>query len=256
MHPTPTLAALLLLLLLPSQAPAVEPSPVTEGYRAYRDQQWELAHSLWLPEAQRGDPRAQFYLSRLYSEGLGAMASRQEAFEWLSRSAQSGFAPAQYSLGNLHKNGHWVNTDRQIASEWYALAAEQGHRQAQYELALLLLERGDPGNMETGINWLKRAAIRGDTAATRLLGELDIDPRAPRTKLSPEGMAKIGILISSRTASPEQNDTRRADTRTAPLGSTQQRDRGTAPQNLRISLSPAPPRRPARQMVWTHPPIT
>ncbi|MEW7977387.1 MAG: hypothetical protein AB2814_08090 [Candidatus Sedimenticola endophacoides] len=52
---------------------------------------------MWLPEAQRGDPRAQFYLSRLYSEGLGAMASRQEAFEWLSRSAQGGFAPAQYS---------------------------------------------------------------------------------------------------------------------------------------------------------------
>ncbi|MES9964971.1 MAG: SPOR domain-containing protein [Candidatus Sedimenticola sp. 20ELBAFRAG] len=167
---------------------AVQPafaSDITQGYRAFMDEQWGAAFDLWYPAAKKGDPRAQYYLSRLYSDGLGVSADRSEAFHWMSEAAGNGFPAAQYTLGNFYQHGRWVEQDLDLAIHWYSAAAEQGQNQAQYELAMIHLDSdGKHHNLSKGISMLRRAARRGSGRAKRVLKNLGIDPDSNEVDLA------------------------------------------------------------------------
>ncbi len=167
---------------------AVQPafaSDITQGYRAFMDEQWSAAFDLWYPAAKKGDPRAQYYLSRLYSDGLGVSADRSEAFHWMSEAAGNDFPTAQYTLGNFYQHGRWVEQDLDLAMHWYRAAAEQGQSQAQYELAMIYLDSdGKHHNLSKGISMLRRAARRGSGRAKRVLKNLGIDPDSSEVDLA------------------------------------------------------------------------
>jgi hypothetical protein len=42
--------------------------PIQSGYAAFEKKQWRDAYEYWVPEADKGDARAQFYLSILFSK--------------------------------------------------------------------------------------------------------------------------------------------------------------------------------------------
>ncbi len=166
--------------------------------------------------AEKGNPKAQFYLGMCYSNGEGVEKDGAEAVKWYRRAAEQGVAEAVYSLGVCYADGCGVAKDLAEAVKWYRKAAEMGERTAQNNLASCLMngegvakdsveavkwfrrsaaqgyieaqvnlgvycERG--GDHAEAVKWFRRAAAQGHPAARKCLAELglawELDPLAP-----------------------------------------------------------------------------
>lgn len=130
------------------------------------------------PEAMReaaanGDPRAQFEIAAIYSEGRIVPEDFVASAKWYERAAAQGFAPAQYRLGNLYENGKGVPQDLEQARLWYQRAAEAGNRMSMHNLAALYAG-GNLGKQEFAMaaEWFEQAAARGMTDSQFNLGML------------------------------------------------------------------------------------
>jgi localization factor PodJL len=112
--------------------------------------------------AANGDPRAQFEVAAIYTEGRAVPEDLGQAAVWYERAAAQGFAPAQYRLGNLYENGRGVTKDLQQARLWYQRAAEAGNRMSMHNLAALYAG-GELGKQEfdAASEWFEQAASRG-----------------------------------------------------------------------------------------------
>jgi hypothetical protein len=95
-------------VIVPQAGPVVPPPPaevqtaarvassdagelLSLGLRAYREEDYRGAFDTWLPLAQAGNPRAQFFIGGLYSEGRGVPHDLAQAYVWLKRSEQGGY---------------------------------------------------------------------------------------------------------------------------------------------------------------------
>jgi TPR repeat protein len=85
-------------------------------------------------KAEKGDPKAQFYLGVCYLYGIGVAKDKVAVVEWYRKAADQGYVEAQYSLGNVYRNGEVVLRDDVEATKWYRKAADQGESFSQYEL--------------------------------------------------------------------------------------------------------------------------
>jgi localization factor PodJL len=123
--------------------------------------------------AANGDPRAQFEVAAIYTEGKVLPADLKLAGVWYERSAAQGFAPAQYRLGNLYENGQGLVKDLEQARLWYQRAAEAGNRMSMHNLAALYAS-GNLGKQEfaSAAEWFEQAAGRGMTDSQFNLGML------------------------------------------------------------------------------------
>lgn len=81
-------------------------------------------HLLSLP-AERGVPRACYYLARLHLEGLGVPANVPEAVRLFEFAAERGEFFAQMELARVHARGKLGSVNRDFARKWYAAAAAQ-----------------------------------------------------------------------------------------------------------------------------------
>lgn len=83
------------------------------------------------PLAERGDPRAQFWIGHFYSEGKGGLPqSFSEAFKWYQRAADQNELYAQYYLAGMYIEGKAVQRDAVTAYMWLSLSAAQGNKKA------------------------------------------------------------------------------------------------------------------------------
>jgi len=123
--------------------------------------------------AADGDPRAQFEIGAIYTEGTVVEQDFKSASVWYERAAAQGFVPAQYRLGNLYEHGNGVDKDLEEARLWYSRAAEAGNRMAMHNLASLYAS-GDLGDQKfaTAAEWFERAANTGLTDSQFNLGML------------------------------------------------------------------------------------
>lgn len=123
--------------------------------------------------AANGDPRAQFEVAAILTEGRAVAQDLEEAARWYERSAAQGFAPAQYRLGNLYEAGTGVEKDLEMARLWYQRAAEAGNRMAMHNLAALYAG-GALGEQqfEAAAQWFTEAAGHGMTDSQFNLGML------------------------------------------------------------------------------------
>lgn len=110
-----------LLVALPWAAGADTPA----GIAAYEAGAHVEAQALLQPQAESGDPRAQFYLGLLHAEGPEAIRDLEIAVEWFERAAKGGYAEAQFQIGMRYSVG--LGTDRNLieAYKWLRIA-EQG----------------------------------------------------------------------------------------------------------------------------------
>lgn len=97
---------------------------------AFENQQYELAHELWLPGAQAGEPGAQNAIGTLYYLGLGVRRDNSKAFEWFDKAARQGHPGAQRNLGIMYQNGRGTEQDRNKAYTWFYAAEKQGNKGA------------------------------------------------------------------------------------------------------------------------------
>jgi localization factor PodJL len=123
--------------------------------------------------AANGDPRAQFEVAAIFTEGRAVPEDLKQAAAWYERAAAQGFAPAQYRLGNLYESGKGVEKDLQQARLWYQRAAEAGNRMSMHNLAALYAG-GQLGKQDfpPAAEWFEQAAMRGMTDSQFNLGML------------------------------------------------------------------------------------
>ncbi|NML10852.1 tetratricopeptide repeat protein [Sphingobium sp. AR-3-1] len=81
--------------------------------------------------------------------------------------AQSGDPDAQFNLAQAYKLGRGVQPDLNTAIDWYRKAAVQGHLRAEDNLGLLLFQHGDRTD---AMPYLQRASMRGEPRAQYIVG--------------------------------------------------------------------------------------
>ena len=123
--------------------------------------------------AADGDPRAQFEVAAIYTEGRAVPQDYKAAATWYERAAAQGFVPAEYRLGSLYENGNGETKDLNSAKLWYERAAEAGNRMSMHNLAALYAG-GQLGKQEfdSAAKWFESAAKLGLTDSQFNLGML------------------------------------------------------------------------------------
>lgn len=84
---------------------------------------YQTALAVWMPEAEKGDARAQNYVGEIYERGLGTEPDPARAAEWYRKAAEQGYGPAQINLGQLLEQGLGVPKDVPAAMTWYRKAS-------------------------------------------------------------------------------------------------------------------------------------
>lgn len=92
-------------------------------YVAYDRADFKSALSVWLPQAEQGDPQAQTYVGEIYEKGLGTQESFDLAALWYKRAADQDYSRAKINLGYLYESGLGVPKDLSIAMNLYREAS-------------------------------------------------------------------------------------------------------------------------------------
>ncbi len=98
-----------LSLLLPATGPAW--AGFEDGMAAVKRGDYQAAHEIWLPLAERGDMRAQYNLGVLYDRGLGVPPNFAAAAKWYLAAAEQGHTDAEANLGYAYEQGRGVAQD-------------------------------------------------------------------------------------------------------------------------------------------------
>ncbi len=103
----------------------------------------------------------EYFLGRMYSEGIGVRADEKLAMYWFQRGAELGIADSQLRLGSsLHA------TDSRAAVFWLTTAANQGWDRAQFVLGFIYFNgAGIPKDERQGYFWFLLAATSGGNQA-------------------------------------------------------------------------------------------
>ncbi|MFH1371918.1 MAG: tetratricopeptide repeat protein [Planctomycetota bacterium] len=126
-----------------------------------------------LKSAQKGDPKAQLQLGKMYSNGEGVTRNSQEAVKWYTKAAEQGDVKAQCRLGFMYENGCYVTQDYQEAFKWYTKAAEQGNTGGQCALGKMYADgKGVTRDDQESIKWYTKAAEQGNKEAQVMLGAI------------------------------------------------------------------------------------
>jgi uncharacterized protein len=155
---TPIRAACLSLLLFLALATALAPSAradaFAQGARAYDRQNYLLAEQIFMPLAERWDPRAQTYIGVMYLRGQGVPQNFLVAAYWLHLAAGAGFPEAQYFLGLMYDKGQGVPQDFVLAHAWLNLAV--AHAQPRVRDRWLLIRDAVASKMTEAQLWEAR----------------------------------------------------------------------------------------------------
>lgn len=106
------------------------------GERYFNERNYSAAFNAFLPEADAGDKRSQYYVGYLYLNGLGVTQNPEKALEYLNASANKNYGSAQSLLGYLYDKGEIVSLNKKKAIELYMAAADQNDPSAMLNLGL------------------------------------------------------------------------------------------------------------------------
>ena len=109
------------------------------GWDAYVKKDYKVAYELWLPLAEKGDSKAQFFLGFMHDLGFGTLEDDKEALKWYQLAAEQDDSRAQLFTGFIYDFGLGVSKDHQKAFKFYQLARKGGYLQARtkiYDLAV------------------------------------------------------------------------------------------------------------------------
>ena len=101
-----------------------------QGVEATDRGDYQTAFKLWLPLAEQGYDKAQFFLGIMYQSGRGVKQDTVEAVKWYRKAAEQGYAKAQFNLGVMYYNGEGVKRNPSKAKEWFRKACDNGHQNA------------------------------------------------------------------------------------------------------------------------------
>ena len=137
-----------------------------KGVTAYQRNDYQTALKEFKPLAAKGDAMAQFYLGRMYMQGLGIQPDYNKAIVLTRKAAQHGVPEAQDLLGFLYYYGLGVKQDYKEAASWIRKAADYGISEAQNNLGWLYEKgQGVPQDWAQAYVWFKLAEASGESGA-------------------------------------------------------------------------------------------
>ncbi len=104
------------------------------AFERYNAKDSEAARIEAEPDAERGNPAAQWLLGTIYLLGQGIDAEPETARRWFEKSAESNYPPSQAVLGRMFEEEIGGRQDAAEAHTLYRLSAEQGYADAAYLL--------------------------------------------------------------------------------------------------------------------------
>ena len=107
------------------------------GRAAFASGDFTRAARVLLPQAERGNARAQAMVGFMYATGQGLPQSYDAASYWYRLSAEQGDTTAQYLLGLAYDKGQGVPLDEVAAYKWLNLAAARAPKRERENFARL-----------------------------------------------------------------------------------------------------------------------
>ena len=100
------------------------------------------ALSLFLEEAENGNPLALYDLGRMSADGLGCEADSEKAHQWYAKALAKFHAAeeerpwkyTEYRIGKMVAAGLGTEQDYLQAADWLTLSADENYKYAQYSL--------------------------------------------------------------------------------------------------------------------------
>jgi uncharacterized protein len=128
-------------LLLSGCGDRADRAKLQAGETAYRQGDFKAALEVFQTLAEKGNPRAEFFLGEMYLSGSGLPQDYAQALKWANAAADKRSADAQYTLGVMYDSGRGVPQDYVQAHMWYSLSATSGDEQAIRKKAELEIKK-------------------------------------------------------------------------------------------------------------------
>jgi TPR repeat protein len=151
-------------------------TPFGDGFKYYKQKNYDKAYEIFYTLASNGDPKSQYNIATLTMQGKGVKADRKKAFTWYKRAANAGHGPSMYSLAHMYQQD--AIKDPTLMTEvkvWYEKAMALDVRQAYTNMGFLYYTgygKVVPKNIDTAIELFSQAAAMGDSSAMLNLGVL------------------------------------------------------------------------------------
>src|SRR5881227_1415991 len=92
-------------------------------YTVYDRANYQTSLKIWLDAAAKGDHDAEYYVGKIYEDGLGTAPDYAEAAKWYEKAAAAGHSASQFVLATMYERGLGVPADQQKALNLYRRAA-------------------------------------------------------------------------------------------------------------------------------------
>lgn len=168
-----------------------------EGIDAFHGGNHSAALKKFTPLANNGNAVAQFYLGKIYMQGLGAKPDYAKAISWTRKAAEQGNTEAESFLGFLFYYGMGAPQSYTEAMSWYRKAAEAGNVKAQSSLGMMFVNgQGVSQDLVQAYKWLKLAELAGEADAGSKL-------RAVEEKMTEQQINEGKALVQNWKSRPE-----------------------------------------------------
>jgi hypothetical protein len=131
----------------------------------------EQAVKYLLSAADKGLPRPQYFLGRMYTRGEGLPQNHILAIRWFEKAAVQGFPEAQLELGRMYAYGRGVQKNVDEAVRWLRLAAARKLAPAKNLMWTLIYTTASKNDDELK-EWLQAEAMAGNADAQFEYGEM------------------------------------------------------------------------------------
>ncbi|MCB0510146.1 MAG: SEL1-like repeat protein [Bacteroidetes bacterium] len=146
------------------------------GASYFDNKDYENAIKWWQMAANQGHALSQYYLARMYIQGIGIPKDDNKAFDLYLLAAKQNYAEAQNIIGFLYDNGHGVKQNEKEAFHWFQKAANNGNAEAQFNLGnFYRIGRGTEVDLAKAIEWYGKSAKNGYNGAQFELGKMYLE---------------------------------------------------------------------------------
>lgn len=151
-----------------------EQTPVDRGVTAYQNKDYKVARRWLSTDEAANNPRAWYYLGRMYQEGVGGFAvDHQRALKLFQQAADQKVPEAMLFMADIYARGIGVAPNLSMARAWHERAARAGSLEGMYLYAVDLSSPGSslPPDYDKARIWFEQAASAGNAEAMRNLGD-------------------------------------------------------------------------------------
>ena len=144
-----------------------------EGEQAFNQQHYSQAFSEFLPLANEGDFRSQYYVGYLYTYGYGVNQDTKEGLRYLQEAVDQNYDMAQAMMAYLYSEGQVVSKNKKKALELYKRASEQNNISANLNLGIMYYTGdGVTRDYKTALDYFKKVPVNEKPIVSRYLGSI------------------------------------------------------------------------------------